>query len=350
MLIPNTRMPWRPPLPTLNWSGEISNGWLPVDIAGNDPIVRWMNVGSATLSDPFFQSSVARLRGASNELETELEVLGGRTAHLSPAAPAGIIFNMSRCGSTLLVNALRRAEGVVGLSEAGPVEHLMGRAASRSTYWARTAGAFLTPLTTVFAHYQGPPAKNVVIKTATGAIAALRAVRSAWPRVPCIVLVRDPIEVLVSNLRQPPPWLSVAYNNSRVENLFDGLFGSPPANILTLTSGTTDLCAWAIGRYCAEALPALDDACRVVDYEDLNAEAVVGIAKFFGLRFSPEGLADLDEIFRVDAKRPRQAFESDRERKHAEATESVRKAADQWVGASYGELRQRSYQGWRKGL
>jgi hypothetical protein len=346
MLIPNTRTPWRPPSGEVKWSWEVSGGWLPADIGGNEPVIRWMNVGSASLSEPFFQGSVGRLRGeGSNELETELLALGSGTAHLPQVAPAGIVFNMSRCGSTLIINSLRRAENVVALSEAQPVERIIGWTASRSAYWVKTAGALLTPLTTVFAHHQGEPAKNVVIKTATGAIAALRSLRKWWPDVPCVVLTRNPVEILVSNVQKPPQWLRAAYDDNKIDDLFGGLFGRPPENVMA--SGITEICAWAIDRYCAEALGALDNGCRVVDYEDLSIETVVKIAEYFGLTFTSEGLGELQEVFQFDSKRPKRRFNSDRETKQAGATELIRKAADRWPSASYDELRQLSYDGWR---
>lgn len=347
MLIRNSRPSCRPPLPELKWSEEIPSGWLPVDIGGSDPVIRWMNVGTAGLSEPFFHVSVNRLRAASAEIETELSVLERGTGHLPPVAPSGIIFNMSRCGSTLLVSALREAENVVVLSEAMPIENTMYWTGSRSTHWARRASALLTPLTTVFSHYQGLPARNLVIKCSVGAIAALREVRKEWPNVPCIVPIRDPIEVLASNLQLPPQWLQSAYNNNRADEVFSGLFGAPPANVMA--SGITDLCAWVIGRYCAESLSALDDKCRVVDYEDLTPETAMGIAEFFGLSFSPEGLGRLQKSFRVNAKKPGQPFSSDGEAKRSAATEGVRKAARRWVSDSYQELRRRAYRPWRKG-
>jgi hypothetical protein len=303
-----------------------------------------MKVGSAALSEPLFQGSIGRLRGNCPELETELRVLERGTTHMPPVVPAGIIFNMSRCGSTLLVNALRTADGVVGLSEAGPIEEVMGAAASGSNFWKRRATVLLTAVTSVFSHYQGAPAKKVIIKCATGTIATLTAVREVWPTVPCVVLIRNPIEVLMSNLQKPPRWLASAYDDNRVEGLFGGLLGTPSAAAM---ASRADLCGWGIGRYCAEALSVMDDACRVVDYSDLNPETTIKIASFFGLTFSPAGLQCLRDAFLMDAKNTRRAFASDVESKRRDASGHIRKAADCWVSAAYHQLDELRYESWR---
>jgi hypothetical protein len=306
-----------------------------------------MNVGSATFLEPFFHGSVGSLRGSSDELETDLAVLRSASTRLAPVLPAGVIFNMSRCGSTLLLNLLKRADNVVGLSEAQPFERMMYLAASRSVYWAKTCGALLTPLTTIFAHYQGPPPKRVVLKCAMGGIATLKAVRAFWPDVPCVVLIRNPTEVLVSNVQKPPRWLREAYDDNRTDGLFGGMFGPPPDDILA--SGIVDLSAWAVGRYCAEALAVLDDGCRVVDYEDLTEGTAIGIAEYFGLSFSAQELHHVRELLRLDAKTPWRAFDADSQKKRSEVNEIIRTAATRFVEDHYSELRRRSYRGWSNG-
>jgi hypothetical protein len=314
MLIPNARLFGAPPTPGVGWSEQIRPGWLPIEIAGMEPVVRWMKVNSFQLSDPFFSTSVERLRvgpHSARELETRLNVFVHGTAHLVPVAPAGVILHMSRCGSTLLANALRSAVRVVAVSEAASIEMMMSLASSASTYWSKMCTGLLEPLTTVFAHYLGPPAKNVVIKCSAIAIAHFEAIRRAWPTVPCIILIRNPVEVLVSNLERPGRWVQ-AYGAA---NDGSGMFGTPPASVLA--SGRAELPAWVIGRFCNAALAVMDERCRVINYEDLNPKSVAGIAEFFGLEFTSEGLRDFQGAFHVDAKRVDRIFKPDQQTKQS---------------------------------
>src|ERR1700722_15328119 len=108
MVIPSPQLSDSPKLRSLDWSPEIKPGWIPVGIDRLRPIVRWMNVGNASLTAPMFMEAVARFRlNRAQEIETGLSVLMEGTAHLLGGEPRGVIVHMTRCGSTALANAMR---------------------------------------------------------------------------------------------------------------------------------------------------------------------------------------------------------------------------------------------------
>jgi hypothetical protein len=91
--------------------------------------------------------------------------------------PTGLIFHISRCGSTLLANALKKANQVLVVSEPRRVtETLLLRLPS---------GGADEP-------------EKLVIKFTSINILAMRQMRTWWPDVPCVVVVRDPAEVMVA--------------------------------------------------------------------------------------------------------------------------------------------------------
>src|SRR5580658_7118041 len=99
------------------WPQGTRHGWLPVAIGGRYLTVRWLQFGNKALSEPFFEWSVAALRDGlpdAAEFETSIAELAKGDA-APPVLPAGIIVHVTRCGSTLVLNALRAAENVVGL-------------------------------------------------------------------------------------------------------------------------------------------------------------------------------------------------------------------------------------------
>jgi hypothetical protein len=321
-------------------SERIPPGWLPIGFAAEQAVIRWLMVGAATLSEPMYQNTVDALRGsvfAPPEIETELSVLRYGASRLPAAVPAGLILHMSRCGSTLLLNALKKADDVVGLGEVDPLDQALVRSSSRSKYWAEIFGDLLEPLIAVFANYQGTGARQVVVKFGPCGILELRAIRVVWPRVPCIVLIRTPIEVLVSNLRSPPRWMRYWYEDPKSHWI-----GYPPREVLA--SDAANCCAWMLGRCCSEALSALDDGCAVIDYGDLCPATVRYVAAYFGLKFSLEAERRASETFGVHCKFPTRAYEDDSAAKQRLATPSIRAVADRWVTASYQELRQRARQ------
>jgi hypothetical protein len=93
-----------------------------------------------------------------------------------------------------------------------------------------------------------------------------------------------------------------------------------------------------IGRFCAEALKALDDGCRVIDYANLTVDTIFAVASYFGLQFSHEGKKRLNEVMTVDSKRPANTFEDDSERKRSSATPVMINGASRWVDSLYQQL------------
>ncbi len=192
----------------------------------------------------------------------------------------------------------------------------------------------------MFAHYLGTPRKVVVKCTATS-IFSLPAVRRIWPHVPFVLLIRDPVEVFMSNYQRTPRWILDWPENPRLIGM-----GRPPREVTN--AGFTELCAWTIGQCYSAATTVLDDKCIVVDYQELSSDISVSIARYFGLDFSSEGLAQLPAVFRANAKRPNLAFEPDEEAKRGAATERIRETVERWAGPAYRLLLERARPDLRK--
>jgi hypothetical protein len=314
------------------WAKGIPLGWLPVGLGcvADNSLVRWMKVGSASFSEPFFYQSVDVLRNADPpaiEVETELDVLLAARYQFASVAPAGIIFHMSRCGSTLLLNAMKTIEGVAGYSEPSLITRTMVLSSGAAGYWRALSRPMLEAVITLFSNYRGAPPQRVVLKCNLPDIVGLPWIRSIWPDVPCVILTRNPLEVMVSNLQKPAPWLLDR------EALQSSLFGRVPEE----ASGLVDYCAWMLGRYCQVAAAVADSRCIVVDYENLDASAIRGIAQQFGLEVSGHNEA-FQASLRMSAKSPGRVFEDDRRRKQEGATSAIRQSAERWAEGPYKEL------------
>src|SRR5271155_3933444 len=103
------------------------SGWLPIKFVldgypalvwpGLVPEARvsWMHFGNRRLSEPFFSQTVAQIREvdcSGSELLTDVRAIIREGGRVPPQMPAGFIFHVSRCGSTLLCNALKVLENV----------------------------------------------------------------------------------------------------------------------------------------------------------------------------------------------------------------------------------------------
>src|SRR6187397_2036661 len=107
-------------------------GWLPVDavVVEGRPGLWWMEMSGVSLTEPFFQQTVARAKADGTdrvELFTEFDVLLQLEQSLESVAPSGFIFHSSRCGSTLVANTCRAIAGSIVLSEANAIDKLIAR-------------------------------------------------------------------------------------------------------------------------------------------------------------------------------------------------------------------------------
>lgn len=326
---------------------NLLSGWLPVDLgfrakppSGTQsvtPSVKWMEFGSIPLSHPFFNDTVLKLRSAfppTKELTTDIETILETGGKLPTVVPEGLIFHISRCGSTLFANALRAREGTIVVSEAKPITDLFHpHAASMVPYpldqWLRIQVELLESLTTIFAHYRTGQKERVIIKFTSWNILSWSVVRSIWPNVPCIILIRDPVEVMISNLTMSVGWMKLkAYPLDA---------SAPPVTQME----EAEYCARIIGKLCEAGVQLCDDNCRILDYEHLNATTIRNAAAFLGVLLPDDHR--LERILRVDAKDPlqRRPFHDDREKKQQAATESMLRATLQWTSEPYARLRER---------
>jgi len=100
------------------------DGWAPVKFYDQHRRVAWMRFGEAGLREPFFEQSVRRLRTQRivDIRHTDSDVLLDAE---ETVPPSGFIFHISRCGSTLLTNALREYPQNIVISEAHPISQAL---------------------------------------------------------------------------------------------------------------------------------------------------------------------------------------------------------------------------------
>ena len=76
----------------------------------------------AELQDPFMQETIARLPARESVVQVAREDVGKGTAG---TGPAGLIFHVARCGSTLVSQLLKQHVGVVAYAEPLPVNEIL---------------------------------------------------------------------------------------------------------------------------------------------------------------------------------------------------------------------------------
>jgi hypothetical protein len=231
---------------------------------------------------------------------------------------AGLIYHMSRCGSTLVGQMLRVAPATAVLSEPEPLD--------ATIRWAVESGVPLdlqvaAVRATAHALGRGQPGvtRRYFIKLESWHAAALPLLRAAFPEVPWLFIYRDPVEVLVSQMRL------------RGLHTVAGLL--PPAIIDLPGAEAMDETRYAALAIAHFVQPVLDHwsigGGLLADYRELPEAVTNRIAPHFGLAPDAATLTAMAAAARCNAKSPEQAFTPDSADKRREAAPGLQAIADE---------------------
>jgi hypothetical protein len=272
-----------PPLLRRGWPPP---GWLPYRVSPDG--VDWADFGGIALGSGFYTGAVgAALARPLNRLlrcRTGFDdFLRGPPEGLR--LPDGLVFHMSRCGSTLVARMLAALPDSYAINEAGPVDALLNGSRGAPDQWRIAA------LRALVGALGRRPSRRWFLKLAAWPALDLPLFRCAFPDVPWVFLHREPTAVLASQMAARAPEL-------------DPLITPPAALGLapdTAQSGE-DYCAMALARICEAALAA--DGGLYVDHEELPDAVFSFILPHFGIA-GEEGVAHaLHELPRWHAKHP----------------------------------------------
>jgi hypothetical protein len=239
--------------------------------------------------------------------------------------PAGLIFHVSRCGSTLVTQMLGTIPGVRGVSEPEALSLYLLYCAQGTC--AFEAEAFRR-LIKVFGRGLGP-GERYVIKFSSWNLLFLDQIRNALPEVPWVFLTRDATEVMVSNFRHPSaplrwyrskdPWFEVCFPDWPGEEQ-----GAPE-----------EFFAWCLARYAQKARQHSGPHGLWAEYARLPGMVHSHILPHFGLEVDESKRTQMEERSRYRAKgNTQEAFVPDGEKKRAGASEAIREAVNRWMGST----------------
>jgi hypothetical protein len=223
-----------------------------------------------------------------------------------PAPPKGLIFHMSRTGSTLAARMLGALPDTLAISELQPVNDALLLAHLKQD--AALLRAVLTA-------YAGKERALIVHFDAWHAL-MLPAIRAAFPGVPFAFLHRDGVEVMVSHARLGATDL-FSRAMPRVWNI--GAF-----------EDEDELLARALGKICASAAENLKDGGLAIDYRELPDAVVTKILPHFGIEADAATRERMRHLAKGDPKSGR-GFVPDADAKQREAGERLRRLAAEHI-------------------
>jgi hypothetical protein len=323
-----------------SWAGSAlpPRHWLPVAVASDREkiVVDWAWLGPEPLRSSFYESEIRRAlalpfnrvfryRTSFGDLVAQID----KTDHLDPD---GFIFHMSRCGSTLAAQMVAATPYSIVISEAAPIDTVLQLCRSSDP---DLAAQVLRAIITAFGRKRAGSERRYVVKLDAWHTLALPLFRRAFPDVPWVFLYRDPVEVMVSQMRQRGMQLMTQY----LPAAFYGIDASAVAS-------EEDYCARVLATVCRAAIEYRGlGGGRFVNYRELPDAVFTAILPHFGICCSEAEIAQMRNTARRDAKSPGSPFTGDADAKQTAATEAVRQAAEDHLGGVYATLEKLSKAG-----
>jgi hypothetical protein len=307
--------------------------WTPVrlDFSGPAPSIDWADLSAERFAEPFFDQTVARWASGPRTrsvVRTGLEALVALDSEPS-LEPAGMIFHLSRCGSTLVSRLLGTLPGVVVVAEPAPLNAVLGLNPDRIHEAALVR--FVRLVVRALGRCRHGDERRLVLKCTSWNVRRRAVLAAAFPETPWIWVQRDPARVLASLLAEPPGWLGLQARPQQAARRF----GLDPAAVPAMARA--EFAARALGAMLEAA--ATDPAQRLsIDHADLPAAVWQRVAPHFGLETDPAAIGRMIEESRFYAKdsAPR-VFAGDAP-EHRPVTDAMREAAQRFAEPGYRAL------------
>lgn len=308
-------------------------GFLPINLTktGEKVQVQWVDFSNIPMSEPFFDLNIINnIQLLSNAfVETDLSKLVQLSERTSSIEPKGFVFHMSRCGSTLLTNMLRSIQGTIAISEPKLLDEIFFQSQEESLSSVKT---LFNNVVKVYSGVFNVHQKNFIIKYPSYSTLAMPLILSVFPNTPRIFLYRDPVEVLMSNLKNPSQdWM-----------YWESLVGCDQKTILESNS-LVENCALALKRTCELFLHHYDEHCLVIKYKDMvdvrySQPILDAVLNKFSFSYTKSDFENALRQLYYYSKDNRIQFQSDSAEKRNMASSKITAVAEEYLMPVYHQL------------
>ncbi|MDE2595698.1 MAG: hypothetical protein KGL44_02350 [Sphingomonadales bacterium] len=183
--------------------------WLPTGIGsdGSSYVVDWAHYGPRPLHESFFEEPLRRARNRpvsqAVQCRTPLAALIEDAELSRQPPPDGLIFHMSRCGSTLVAQVLAALSGSVVISEAPPLDAAVQIAQAQPELPLDLRAALVRNMAAALLSDRLGNTRRRFIKLDCWHALALPLLHAAFPDTPWLFLFRDPLPVMLSHEAMP---------------------------------------------------------------------------------------------------------------------------------------------------
>jgi hypothetical protein len=311
----------------------LTAGWVPSIVRWRPtPMLEWCHVGDLRFMDPFFEQTIRRATHEPFNLlfshRTPLSEIVGQ-APANELRVAGLIFHMSRCGSTVISQMLAALAQNVVLSEPAPLDQILRVPARLGARSPDELVLYLRGMVAAFSRRRQPQERDLLIKLDAWHILLLPLFRRAFPDVPWVFVYRDPLEVLASLARSRPlqmfpHWIDPA------------LLAPAPDDWPSLSPDA--YASHVLACFLRAAIEHHRDRGLLVEYGELPEAAGNHVLAHFGLEYSEEDLAAMRAAARQNVKQAGTRFRPDGAAKRRDASAEIRALAETQLAPVYARL------------
>ncbi|RYJ40632.1 hypothetical protein NU08_0069 [Flavobacterium anhuiense] len=176
--------------------------WIPIKLIEKENKVyfEWLYLSDIPFADPFFEETIAKCRSHSYnskpfKLISTAENLIDWSKELDHVELKGLVFHVSRCGSTMLSQSLATSSENIMVSEAPIIDQIL----RSDAFDADTKSVLLKSVIRLLGQKRFSEQKNLIIKLDAWSIFKASYLRSVFPEIPFALLYRNPGEVLRSH-------------------------------------------------------------------------------------------------------------------------------------------------------
>ena len=317
-------------------SKEQLAGWMPIRVnwQGREPLIDWVYAGDTRFTEPFFDHTIERLLQKPFNLAfrrlTDVNALRLCATELPSIKPTAFIFHMSRCGSTLVSRMLASLGQNVVISEASPLDWMIRANVRRPEITDEEHINWIRWMIGSLAQKRLDNSQHFFVKFDSWHTLYFDVIERAFPDVPWIFLYRNPAEVLVSHEKQR----GAGTIPGVVEHRIDGM---------SLTDAITfpqeEYPAFVLSEICRASLTQRDNPNGMfVNYTQLPQFVTGELLRHFGVDYSDEEIAQMNDAASFNAKSPNVKFIGDTEDKRREARGEIDAIAEKYFATIYEEL------------
>ena len=317
-------------------------GLIPVAITHSDRLL-WLDIGECPLSEWKFRFSIRHLIehvGVGNCCTTSLELLKDPALDFGQQLqPAGFIFHMSKCGSTLLSKILDQSVAHVVLKEPTPFHERFWHAVTQGWQHAVEPDEanllMIRNLLQAMGRIRLPQQTSYFVRFRSWTVAFVDVIQRAFPETPCLFMYRDPVEVMASILSKPTTGLprlkesgAAAFITGRTDRELD-------------LSDRLGYFTAFYRQYLLSGLTKMDRGSCYLNYRDLSRDNLLKILQA-AFRYRPPArtLVDMEGQFGIYSKDDTgsQGFLPDFEEKRRLVTPDMRRVSELHLGELYRAL------------